>query len=188
MCPGRPPQPIPSTAYGVSERALPCRPTTYDPRRRKGTKIYPNSIFSGRYRADVTWGTRESSRERSPFRIIGDRGRTVIRTQGRLITRFIPAIGAKVRFSHLDRILLETVSTAWLFLAIYLSLFFLFTDTSEIVDSWPWYLCGGLRMKLEIYIIIFRCESETRFYLESIWEISSFAKGERSWGDRFCIG
>lgn len=72
--------------------------------RRKSRVACSNSFFSGGYRADVTWGTRESSPERTPFRTIGDRGRTLIRKRGRLITKFIPFTGAKVKPNYLLRI------------------------------------------------------------------------------------
>lgn len=107
MCPGRSPQPIPSNAYGVSLRDL-FGGTIFvggGMKRRRSTRS--NSIFSGRYRADVTSDTRGSSPGRMLFRTI--EGRTVIRRRGRLIIKFILFTGAKVNYTPRP-ILLETVS------------------------------------------------------------------------------
>lgn len=112
MCPGRSPQPIPSTAYGVSFTRLLWRSNfRARGRKREGRSACPNSIFSGRYRADVTSDTRGSFPGRMPFRIIGGRGRMVIRRRGRLIIKFILFTGAKGKLNYTPHhILLETVS------------------------------------------------------------------------------
>lgn len=112
MCPGRSPQPIPSTAYGVSFTRLLWRSNfRAGGRKGEGRSACPNSIFSGRYRADVTSDTRGSSPGRMPFRIIGGRGRMVIRRRGRLIIKFILFTGAKGKLNYTPHhILLETVS------------------------------------------------------------------------------
>lgn len=82
-----------------------------DERGGEGRSTCPNSIFSGRYRADVTSDTRGSSPGRMLFRIIEGRGRMVIRRRGRLIIKFILFTGAKVKFNYTPHpILLETVS------------------------------------------------------------------------------
>lgn len=94
---------------------IPSRDTTEEgcscvPEDRPSRYLPP--LTGGRYRADVTSDTRGSSPGRMPFRIIGGRGRMVIRRRGRLIIKFILFTGAKGKLNYTPHhILLETIST-----------------------------------------------------------------------------
>lgn len=125
-----------------------------DGRGGEGRSTCPNSIFSGRYRADVTSDTRGSSRGRMLFRTIEGRGRMVIRRRGRLIIKFILFTGAKVKLNYTPHpILLETVS----FLCDFFFFFFLFLHDSSFIlmlySLCPWILIARGFLCKKLFIV-----------------------------------